>query len=150
MHRCKACGGEKVVKNGFSKGVQRYKCKGCDLNFVEGDRRQKPKTAIKKAFCVLMYASGKASFNKLAKWLNHSPSIIYRWIKDAMKNTPEPEISDDILEMEFDEMWHFVGSKKTNIGSSKPWIVAEIELLPGSPVIVMLQPLNNCTIKSNI
>jgi transposase len=150
MVRCKACGGEKSVKNGLPKGVQRYKCKECGLNFVEGDRRQKPQTALKKAFCVLMYATGKASFNKLSKWLNHSPSIIYRWITQAIKNTPEPEISEDILEMEFDEMWHFVGSKKTNTGSSRPWIVVESELLPGYQVTVMFQPLDKCTTKSNI
>ncbi len=50
-----------------------------------------------------MYATGKASFNKLAKWLNHSPSIIYRWITQAMKNTPEPGIHGDISAMPFDE-----------------------------------------------
>ena len=82
--------------------------------------------------------------------MNHSPSIIYRWIVEAMKTTPEPEISDDIQEMEFDEMWHFVGSKKTNIGSLRPWIVAEIELSPGLQATVIFQPLNNCMTKSNI
>jgi hypothetical protein len=68
---------------------------------------------------------------------------------EAIKTTPEPEISDDILEMEFDEMWHFVGSKKTNTGPSRPWIVAESELLPGYQVTVMFQPSDNCTTKSS-
>ena len=150
MIQCKTCSSDKVVKNGRNNSIQRYKCKECGLNFVIGDRRQKPQTALKKAFCVLMYATGKASFNKLAKWLNHSPSIIYRWIVEAIKTTPEPEISDDIREMEFDEMWHFVGSKKTNIGSSKPWIVTEVELSPGLQAIVIFQLLSNCMTKSNI
>jgi transposase-like protein len=150
MIQCKTCSSDRVVKNGRNNSLQRYKCKECGLNFVVGDRRRKSETALKKAFCVLMYATGKASFNKLAKWLNHSPSIIYRWISEAMKSTPEPEIADDIREMEFDEMWHFVGSKKTNIGSSRPWIVAQNELLPGLQVTVIFQPLGNYTTKSNI
>jgi transposase-like protein len=71
-------------------------CKACGLNFVEGDRRQKPETAIKKALCVLLYSLGKASFKGLAKILSHSPSIIYRWIKEAVEQTPEPQIASDI------------------------------------------------------
>ena len=38
---CKYCGSNKSVKNGFVKEVQRYKCKECKVNFVEGDKRQK-------------------------------------------------------------------------------------------------------------
>ena len=36
-----------------------------------------------------------------------------------------------IKEMEFDEMWHFIGSKKTSSGLSKPWIVLQEELWHG-------------------
>jgi hypothetical protein len=75
---------------------------------------------------VLIYATGKASFNKLAQWLNHSRPLIYREIAEAMKKASEPEMSDDIQDMECDEIWHFVGSKK--LGSGRPWIVADIDL----------------------
>jgi len=33
--RCKRCGAEEHVKNGFMKGLQRYRCKACGLNFTE-------------------------------------------------------------------------------------------------------------------
>jgi hypothetical protein len=33
--RCKRCGSEEQVKNGFMKGLQRYHCKACGLNFTE-------------------------------------------------------------------------------------------------------------------
>jgi hypothetical protein len=82
--------------------------KGCGLNFIEGDRRLKPETDVKKALCVLLYSLGKASFSMLGKILGHSPSIIYRWVTEAMDATPEPNISWDIQEIEFDEMWHFL------------------------------------------
>lgn len=38
---CKFCGLNNYVKNGFVHGVQRYKCKQCLSNFIEGDKRQK-------------------------------------------------------------------------------------------------------------
>ena len=145
--RCKNCNGEEIKKNGFVRGAQRYKCKQCGLNFIEGDRRKKSQTAVKKALCVILYSLGKASFNMLGKILGHSPSLIYRWIKAAMQETPEPEISPSIQEIEFDEMWHFVEKKVKNSGSSKRWIVAAGELLPGLQGIVMLQPSSGSTIK---
>jgi hypothetical protein len=40
------------------------------------------------------------------------PSLIYRWIVEAGVKLPELEICGEIREMKFDEMWHFVGSKK--------------------------------------
>lgn len=147
MLLCKNCQSHDIVKNGFTRGAQRYRCKGCTLNFIEGDRRTSSKVAAKKALVVLMYALGKASFNMLGKILGHSPSLIYRWVREAMNTTEEPEISGSIREIEFDEMWHFIQSKKTKDGSSRPWIVTQGELLPGLQVIAMLQPLKDFTIK---
>ena len=150
MIKCKQCGSQQIVKNGCTRGSQRYKCKECNFNFIEGDKRNKPETAVKKALCVILYSLGKASFNMLGKILNHSPSIIYRWVVEAMDKTQEPHIYSEIQEIEFDEMWHFIQSKKTNDGSSKRWIVAQGEVLPGLLAIVMLQPLNGSTRRSNI
>ena len=147
MILCKNCKSEDVRKNGLVRGVQRYKCKGCGLNFVDGDRRNKPQTAVKKALCVIFYSLGKASFSMLGKILGHSPSIIYRWIKDAMETTPEQQISSDICEIEFDEMWHFIQKKVKSSGSLKRWIVIQGELLPGLQGIVMLQRSNDFTTK---
>ncbi len=65
-----------------------------------------------------------------------SRSLTYRWILDEADKISEPGVSGDITEMEFDEMWHFVGSKKTKNGSSKPWIVAQGELWPGLSAVV--------------
>ena len=47
--KCKHCGSEVTRKNGFVRSVQRYKCAACGLNFIEGDRRRKPQTAVKEA-----------------------------------------------------------------------------------------------------
>jgi len=91
---------------------QRYKCKICGMHFVEGDARSTEKIASKKAMCVLLYTLSRASYNMLAKIFDTWPSLVYRWIVEAGANIPKQEISGDIKEMGFDEMWHFVGTKK--------------------------------------
>lgn len=140
MIACKRCQSQESMKNGRIRGQQRYKCKECGLNFINGDARYKSSTAVKKALCVLLYSLGKVSFNMLGKILGHSPSIIYRWVVQEASHLEYPKIANEIKEIEFDEMWHFVQSKKTNNGLSKPWIVTAGELLPGLSAIVMLQP----------
>lgn len=150
MIQCKRCDGKNAVRNSRNNGIQRYKCKECLFNFIEGDRRQKHQTKLKKAFCILMYSTGKVSMNTLSKCLGHSPSIIYRWIMGAMKTLLRLTISRGIHGMDFDEMCHFARSKNTHTESSKPWIVSINELLLGLQVIVMEQPLEYDSAKSHI
>jgi hypothetical protein len=119
------------------------------MNFIEGDERRDERLVAKKALAVLLYALGKASFGMLGKIFGVSRSLTYRWIRDEAAKFPEPIVSGAIEEMEFDEMWHFIGSKKTNGGSSKRWIVGHGELWPGLLVVVMLQPLHDSTPKSH-
>ena len=48
--RCKRCGSEEHVKNGFMKGLQRYRCKACGLNFTDtiaSGRRSAAKPALR-------------------------------------------------------------------------------------------------------
>jgi transposase-like protein len=147
MLGCKRCQSKEIIKNGHVRGQIRYRCKSCGLNFIEGDRRVKESVAVKKALAVILYSLGKASFGMLAKIFGHSRSLTYRWIAEEAAKLSEPNISGEIKEIEFDEMWHFIQSKKTKNGSSKQWIVAQGELLPGLSAIVMLQPLGDSTTK---
>ena len=52
MVKCKKCKSENIVKNGKVRGKQRYLCKDCRYNFVEGDARTNEKIKAKKAMCV--------------------------------------------------------------------------------------------------
>ena len=143
MYACKRCQSEKVVKNGIVRKKQRYKCKECGYNFVLGDDRTFPKMPALKALCVLLYALSKGSYNMLGKLLDRDRSLIYRWLREAGMNMSEPEINGEIAEIEFDEMWHFLDSKKTRFGLSKPLTVALGELSPGFSVVVILQRLGD-------
>jgi len=149
MPPCKKCKSESVVKNGFVRKHQRYRCNNCGYNFIEGDGRVNPILPAKKALAVILYSLGKASFNFLGRIFSVAPSLTYRWIAKEAERIPEPEVEATIQEMEFDEMWHFIGSKKTNAGSSKRWIVLQGELWPGCLAIVALQPSGSYTPKSS-
>ena len=142
MPKCKKCGSDHTVKSGILANKQRYSCKDCGCNFREGDNRTNDKVAAKKALCILLYAIAKGSFRMMGRILGIDHTLVYRWVREFGERLPEPEVAGDIQEIEFDEVWHFIKSKKTNFGSSKPLIVAQGELWPGFSVIVMLQHSN--------
>ena len=112
MVQCKQCQSSHFVKNGIVRGKARYRCKDCGCNFTQGDDRVKEDLVVKRALAIILYSLGKASFGFLGKLFGVSRSIPYRWIKEEAEKIAEPRISGDIKEMEFDEMWHFIGSKK--------------------------------------
>jgi len=140
MPECKNCKSEKVIKSGKVREKQRYKCKECGYHFVIGDERTSEKIQALKALCVLLYSLGKGSYNMMGKLFGRNRSLIYRWIREAGLNTEEPTVDGEITEIEFDEMWHFIESKKTSFGSSKPLTVAAGKLSPGFSVVVIAQP----------
>ena len=98
---------------------------------------------------MILYALGKASFGFLGKLFGVSRTTAYHWIRAEAERIGEPKVAGDIREMEFDEMWHFIGSKKTSDGSSRRWIVAHGALSPGWWAVVMLTPSDGSTPKSN-
>ena len=147
MVPCKNCQHTDTIKNGFVRSKQRYKCHACHYTFVLGDERHKPETALKKALSVILYSLGKSSCGFLAKLFGVSRTTTYYWIRDLAATTEEPVIANNMQEIDFDEMWHFIQSKKRNSGSSQLWIIVQGELVPGYSVVVMLQPSNACMTK---
>ena len=139
MISCKRCKGSSIFKNGKTRNKQRYRCRNCSYNFVLGDKRAKEFTAIKRAFAVIMYSLGKASYGFIAKLFGVTPPAVLKWIRKEAALLREPKITTEIREIEIDEMWHFIQSKKTKNGSSKPWTVLAGKGLPGLQVIVALQ-----------
>ena len=77
--------------------------------------------------CLLLYGMAKGSFRMLGKLFGIDHAYLYRRIRKLGEGLAEPEVGMGIREMQFDEMWYFIGSKKTDFGSSKPWIFAQGE-----------------------
>lgn len=137
---CKRCGSKSYVKNGFVREMQRYRCRDCGYNFTDTPRRGRSEEA--KALAVLLYSMGKSSYRFIGKLLGVSQVAVYNWICEAAANIPEPEIDAFTKEMELDELWHFLHSKKTSYGYGKPMIVASKNVLPGLWATVILQPFD--------
>ena len=149
MIQCKECLSDTIVKNGIVRKKQRFKCKSRGCNFIIGDSRINPAVELKRHTCVLFYSLGKASFRFLAKLFDVSPATTYQWVRKTAETLGDPVVSAEVKEIEIDEMWHFLHSKKTKDGSSKPWIVIHGELSPGLSVVVMLQRSENYIASSN-
>jgi transposase len=149
MSLCKKCGSERAVKNGVVAGKQRYRCKDCGCNYREDNERTNEKVAAKKSLCILFYAMAKGSYRMMGRILGINHTLVYRWVRSFEESLSEPEVSGEITQMEFDEMRHFVGSKKTNFGSSKPLTVAHGEPWLGCLAVVILQPSDDSTTSSN-
>ncbi|MCL2141967.1 MAG: hypothetical protein FWH46_03715 [Methanimicrococcus sp.] len=113
-------------------------------NFIEGDRRINKKIDYNKTVYVVLYSLGNESFSTLSEVFDALPSLIYHWSVKAQSKLLEPH-SDEIQEMEIDEMWHFIGLKKEDYVSSKPLIVAHGELGQGFLATIILQPSKDST-----
>ena len=139
---CKKCNSADVVKNGKVRQQQRFKCKSCGLNFVEGDKRGKIRSEA-KALSFLLYGSCNASYGMIARLFDVSRTSVLNWIRSFGKSMPEPMLDTKIEEVEFDEMWHFINKKNKKYGYGEPCIVLESKPSDGVLAIVMLKRLES-------
>jgi len=111
---CKFCSSEGYVKNGFVHGVQRYRCKKCGGNFVEGDKRQKYTTQDHlKVIKLYLENCGIRSIERLTGIRN---SQISKWIEDMakyvrtefLKSQNQIKSMQDISIMEIDELCTYI------------------------------------------
>ena len=116
--QCPKCNERRVTKNGIVIGKQRWRCKGCGYNFT----RMSPRGVHPglKALAILLYSAGKSSYGMISRLLGVSNVAVYKWIREEARRIGDPELPSEVKAIEIDEMWHFIGSKKTKHGSSRP------------------------------
>ena len=112
--QCKKCNSEHIVKHGKVRNKQRYECKACKLNFVQGDQRLTTDFS-KHKMALRLYLEGMG-FRAIGRVLKVSNVTVLKWVTAAgkwveahHKQRPSPPPTEVI---ELDEMWHFVGKKK--------------------------------------
>ena len=76
---------------------------------------------------VTLYTLG-LSIRAIARLIGVSPTAVLKWIKTFAKTHYEKPAPGDAIIVELDEMWHYLGSKKTSYGSGK-LIVEKLESL---------------------
>lgn len=108
---CPRCSSDKRNKDGFVKGVQRYKCKECSYKYtVELKSTAKPKSMKKQALHLYLEGLG---FRSIGRILDVSNVSVMNWIRsfgEEIASLRTEETSVEIVEM--DEMHSFIGSKK--------------------------------------
>lgn len=131
---CKKCGSVRFVKNGFVRGLQRYRCRDCRCNFTHTKRRGVHPTL--KALGIVLYGMCGVSMYKIAKLFGVSDVAVLKWIRKEADLIEEiPPHADSKIVM-IDEMWHFVNGKKRRFGSGEPLMAYHVALSGGSWALV--------------
>ena len=128
MH-CRFCNSTNCVKNGHHRDSQRYKCKDCGKQFNETLKR--PDKGLREK-CILLYILG-LSFRTIASFASVAPSTVLYWVRNfALMVYEKPTPASKAVVIELDEMWHFLGSKKTKFGYGKPIVAIPVSSLIGN------------------
>lgn len=134
---CPKCQHEQVVKNGFVKGAQRWKCKGCTYEFTRLTPKGKP--IALKAWAIALVVSG-LSFRAVGRLLKVSGNAVANWVQLRADQLPDPPEPAQVTAIEVDELWHFIQKRQTHSGYGLPWIVIPAGFLDGSAGIVVVKP----------
>lgn len=111
---CKRCGSGNYVKNGYVLGKQRYKCKECSYNYIDGDERQKYR--IKDRLKVLKLYLENCGIRTIERLTGVRNSQISKWImeaaedirKELAKGRNSIDSLEDISILEIDELCTYI------------------------------------------
>lgn len=121
---CPFCRHVAVVKNGFARGKQRWKCKSCTHQFTRLESKGKPLPL--KLLALALYLLG-LPLSRIAWLCKVSETAVSKWIKHLLSQLPEAGLHEPTAGqiVVLDEMWHYLGSKKTSSGSGKPCVLLQ-------------------------
>jgi transposase-like protein len=121
MH-CPKCRCAEAVKNGTMNQKQRYKCKQCGCNYTQSTLSRTPVT--KRIEAIKLYLEG-VGFRGIERLTGVPHSTLINWVKNlgAEIERLRPELTEQVMTVELDEMWHFIQKKHKNAGSG--WLGKE-------------------------
>jgi transposase-like protein len=124
--KCSHCGSERAVKAGKNhSGSQRYVCKECSRHFTPDPNSIGYEVEVVER-AVKMVVDG-TNMRRTGRFLGVNHQSVANWMKRATQQikpegAPLPKVGEwDIVEM--DELFSFVGSKKTKSMSSRKFTV---------------------------
>ena len=112
--KCYKCQSENKVKAGFTRGLQRYKCKDCGCYFSV-ERKSDVKSPEQRRSALEMYLEGMG-FRSIGRVLNISYGTVYQWVKKWGESVSLPKSEDPIEIVELDEIHSYIQNKKTTAG----------------------------------
>lgn len=112
--KCYKCQSENKVKAGFTRGLQRYKCKDCGCYFSV-ESKSDVKSPEQRRLALEMYLEGMG-FRAIGRVLNISYGTVYQWVKKWGESVSLPKSEDPIEIVELDEIHNYIQNKKTTVG----------------------------------
>ena len=114
--KCPKCGCADATKNGTMNKKQRYKCKQCGCNYTQATLYRIPLS--KRIEAIKLYLEG-VGFRGIERLTGISHNTVIKWVKQLATEIERlrPEIENTVVDVELDEMWHFIQKKLKNAGS---------------------------------
>jgi len=114
MSECPYCKiNENQVKIGFNaSGSQRYRCKSCGRKYTPEPKEQGYPEGLHQQ-AVQWYVDGM-NFRRIARHLGVHHQTVINWNNAYIATLPQrPPLPDEVSVVEQDELFTFIGSKKT-------------------------------------
>lgn len=103
---------EKQYTNGKTKaGSQRYRCHTCGYSYTPEKKEQGYSRAFRRK-AIKMYVDG-AGLRRTGRQLGIHHQTVANWAKEESEQLPETPVPAEVKAAEFDEMFTFIGDKKT-------------------------------------
>ena len=112
--KCKAT--KRQVKNGLNpSGSQKYRCNECQTVYTPepNPNGYPPETRL---LAIRMYVEGN-SYNAIGRILKVNPQSVVNWVKAYTTSLPAAPVPDKPRTAELDELYTFIGKKKTKFTS---------------------------------
>lgn len=108
--RCKA--DENQNKDGFTNArSQRYRCRKCGARYTPECKEHGHDKEL-RLLAIRMYADG-LNFRQIGRHLKISHSSVMNWVKAHAAQLPEAPVPEEAYTVEMDELYTFIGEKKT-------------------------------------
>jgi len=108
--KCKSS--EKQSKSGFTgAGSQRYLCNHCKIRYTPEPKQHGYSDELRMQ-AVRMYVDGMG-FRQIGRHLQVDHVSVMNWVKAYASQLPEAPVPDEAYTVEMDELYTFIGKKKT-------------------------------------
>jgi transposase-like protein len=92
-------------------GSQRYRCMHCNRKYTAEPKKQGyPESMHKRA--MEMYVDG-GNLRRIARHLKVAPQTVAYWVTEVAEALPNAPLPNGLKEAEMDELFTFIGDKKT-------------------------------------
>ncbi len=111
--KCPKCNAlKRQVKNGLNKsGSQKYRCQECGTVYTpEPSTNGYP--AETRLLAIRMYVEG-SSYGSIGRVLKVNPQSVANWVNAYTAQLPKAPLPEKVKRAELDELFTFVGKKKT-------------------------------------